>query len=467
MSHNTHYTPLFLLATLSLPATAIEAQTIRNGRGSQQANSSVTLADSLNTTTETYAQKLDSLTSLLHERSRQKAGKMLINPYYFPLFSGTTLLKSQLDGQLGTLTTANSSRVTPKSVASLMPQATPHIGRALMFHYSHFPQTVEYNLTPTITVCTPERETDEEKAALAEKKKVDAAATADAPAKIEQEAKVKDFFAPGDFNITVRKPNFWTFKGYFSLKFMQYYVSDNWYKGGDDYLSMLGEFNLEANYDNKQKLIFTNKLETRLGFQTTSGDEKHKFKTNADLLRLTNKLGLQATKHWYYTVSLQSWTQFYKVFQANTDNVLSDFMSPFEMTASLGMDYKLNKKNGNLSANISPIAVNLKYCDRSNIVGRFGIEEGKHTKTAFGSTATVTANVKFSKAISWSTRFYAFYDYENFKAEWENTLNLSINKYLSTKLFLYPRFDKGVQKKEGQSYFQFNEYLSVGLDLNF
>ena len=33
--------------------------------------------------------------------------------------------------------------------------------------------------------------------------------------------------------LVVHKPNFWHYSGYYSLRFMQNYVSDNWYKGGE------------------------------------------------------------------------------------------------------------------------------------------------------------------------------------------------------------------------------------------
>ncbi|MBR1732434.1 MAG: hypothetical protein IJ729_01640 [Alloprevotella sp.] len=52
--------------------------------------------------------------------------------------------------------------------------------------------------------------------------------------------------------------------------------------------------------------------------------------------------------------------------------------------------------------------------------------------------------------------------------EWENTFDLSINKYLTTLVFLYPRFDDSVKRAdEDGSYFQFKEYLSLGVKLDF
>ena len=286
--------------------------------------------------------------------------------------------------------------------------------------------------------------------------------------KVENDTKpLADDFKNDNWDIVVYRPNFWSFKANFSFQMMQYFVSDNWYKGGESNYSWLASSVMEANYNNKQKVTFDNKLEMRLGFQSSKGDEKHKFRANSDLLRLTNKLGLKATTHWYYTLMLQSWTQFYPGYKKNDAKVYSDFMSPFESILTLGMDYKLNIKNFSLNATISPFAGNFKYVDRKALAPAFGITEGKHSKFDFGSNITVRYNWNLMKNVSWSGRIFYFTDYETTRVEWENTFNLVINKFLSTKLFIYPRFDDGVKKMDGHSYFQFHETLSVGFNYNF
>jgi hypothetical protein len=205
----------------------------------------------------------------------------------------------------------------------------------------------------------------------------------------------------------------------------------------------------------------------KLGFLSSHGDEVHKFRTNADQLRMVNKLGLQATSHWYYTVMLQSWTQFYPGYHKNDSYVYSDFMSPFESVFSIGMDYKLKLKKLNVEATLSPIACDWKYVDRKALASSYGIESGKHSDIGLGSNITVKYTWTMAKNISWSGRIYYYTNYEKVQLEWENTFNLAINKYLSTKLYLYPRFDDSVNRKEGDSYLQFNELLSFGLNMSF
>ena len=164
---------------------------------------------------------------------------------------------------------------------------------------------------------------------------------------------------------------------------------------------------------------------------------------------------------------LQSWTQFYPGYHANDAQVYSDFMSPFESVLSFGMDYKYKQGAFEVSATLSPMAADFKYVDRLALAGRNGIDAGKHSHWNLGSTVTVNTRWELMKGLLWTSRFYAFTSYSRVQAEWENTIALKVNKYLSTKIFLYPRFDDGVKRKPGQSFLQFNEYLSVGLDLGF
>lgn len=273
----------------------------------------------------------------------------------------------------------------------------------------------------------------------------------------------------GDWEVVVRKPNFWDLKSSLSFQFTQNYISDNWYKGGESHVALLASAVLEANYDNQQKLTFDNKLEMKLGFQTSHNDEEHKYKTNSDLIRLTNKLGLKAIKDWNYAMMLQSWTQFYRGYKANDPKIYSDFMSPFESLLSLGMDYKKTTKNKKFTVNItlSPLAMKLIYVNRRSLVTSFNVEEGRHTRWEYGSNITVNYKWDIMKNVSWTGRIYWFTDYSKTQLEWENTFNLSINKYLSARLFLYPRYDDSVTREEGESFFQFNELLSLGLNVNF
>lgn len=270
--------------------------------------------------------------------------------------------------------------------------------------------------------------------------------------------------------LKVRRPNFWKFKGNYSLQFTQTYFSDNWYKGGENNYSMLALATMEANFDNKKKIQWENKLELRLGFQTSKGDEVHNFKTNDDLIRLTSKIGYKATKHWFYTLQVQANTQFYPSYKANSNEVTSDFMSPFNLVVSLGMDYKLELKRFRCSVNLSPIAYNFKSVSRPSLYGNFGLEPEKNTYNNFGPNITINYTWEIMKNIRWDSRVYWFSNLEMTDIEWENTFTFTINKYLNSKLFLYPRIDDSSPKyrnEEKGSYFMFKEWFSLGVNYSF
>ena len=271
--------------------------------------------------------------------------------------------------------------------------------------------------------------------------------------------------------IVVEKPRFWKYKGDGYLQIMQNYVSDNWYKGGESNQAAVGSLTLEANYDNKSKWKWENKLEMKLGFQTSPSDTVHKFKTNEDLLRYTGKVGLQAANRWYYTLQMIAYTQFTRGLKANDTKTYSDFMSPFNLSIGLGMDYKVEAFDKKLTGtiNMSPLAINYRYVARKALAARFGVNTAKHdhSLTDFGSQLTASLSWKFSDNFTWKTRLYGFTSYHRAEFEWENTFTLKVSKYISANLFLFPRFDDSNKKDDDLGFWQFKEYSSLGFSYNF
>ena len=272
-----------------------------------------------------------------------------------------------------------------------------------------------------------------------------------------------------EVQLVVRRPNFWKVKGDYSFQLTQNHFSDNWYQGGDNNYTMLALATMEANFNNKQKIQWDNKLEMRLGFRTSKTDEVHKLKTNDDLLRFTTKIGYKATAHWFYTLQVQAYTQFYPSYKDNSEEVSSDFLSPFNLVVSLGMDYKLDTKNKRLtgSVNLSAIAFNFVYVDRKDLASSYGVIGDHHTGEDFGSQVTVDLTWNITDQIKWKSRFYGYTTYERVQLEWENTVSLSIGKYISTNLFFYPRFDDAASRDEKFGYWQFKEYWSLGFSYDF
>lgn len=281
--------------------------------------------------------------------------------------------------------------------------------------------------------------------------------------------KVDDDDVVSPVQIYVEKPNFWKFSGDYSLQLFQNYVSDNWYKGGESNYSMIAAVTLQANYNNKQRFQWNNKLEMRLGLQNSRGDTLHTVRASEDLIRYTSKLGLQASKHWYYTFQLIASTQFMRGLRSNDTRIYSRFLSPLYVNPSLGMDYKVNWFKGRMTGSIhlAPVAYNLTYVRDKELATRFGIDEGRHAKNDFGSEVTVDLVWQMSKDVRWKTRLYGYTTYHRMQMEWENTFTFVVNKYISSNLFLYPRFDDGVKRDDKYGFFQFKEYVSLGFSYGF
>lgn len=301
-------------------------------------------------------------------------------------------------------------------------------------------------------------------------------ATVDVEMPIQQNVEIVDKVAPlpvestfSPVEVLITKPDFWNYKGDYALQLLQNYVSNNWHKGGESNYSVLSSALLEANYNNKQKVKWDNRLELKFGIQSSKSDSLHSFKTTEDLIRLTSKFGLQATKRWYYSVQFVGYTQFTHSYRSNDPSLYSDILAPLNINLSLGMDYTLDWLDHKLKGNVhlAPLAYNVKYTRLKNLAGRLGIEEGKHARHDFGSELTVDFEWKLMDALTWKTRLYAYATYKRTEFQWENTIKLQFNRYIGAQLFIYPRFDDGVKRDGRHGYWQLKEFASIGFQYSF
>lgn len=403
-------------------------------------------ADSLQTIIDRYRQA-DSL-------ARLSTPVLRANPYYFPLIAQGTLYSQPIRQQMAIDWTPalTSSRATLGQTADQQLVCLSAINQHLASMYVKNPSLF--------------RQTQDQL-------KKEGQIRQDVKTPITNDRKIVDRIELADIrhdvtdnvNIITRRPNFWKFRGDGSLTFTQSYFSDNWFQGGDNNYSALSMVNLEANYDNKQRIQWENKLELQLGFQTTKDDEYHKLKVTSNLTRLTSKFGFKAAKNWYYTAKLQSYTQLYPNYKGNSDEVTADFLSPLYVELSVGMDYKLNLKRFRGSLYLSPFASNARYVDRKALRSRYNDDEDQVTKWTFGPNVTVNFTWDVVKNVQWTSRLYWFSDFHYTNIEWENTYSFQINKFLTCKLFVYPKFldNKINYKNEKGRYFMMREWLSLGV----
>ncbi len=270
-------------------------------------------------------------------------------------------------------------------------------------------------------------------------------------------------------NIVVKKPNFWKFSADTYFQLLQNYVSTNWYKGGESNYSMMSSLTLQANYNNKQKVKWDNKLELKLGMQTSRDDTVHSVKTSEDMIRYTSKLGIQASRRWYYTFQSIATTQFMKHYNSNSHTITADFFAPVTLSMSLGMDYNIEwfKKRLTGTVHMGPLAYNMKYVNREYLAARNGIDEGRKVKNDYGSLVTIDLEWKILNNLKWKTHIYGYTTYERTEFTSENTFTFQFNKYISTNIFVYPRFDDSTKRDDHHGYWQYKEYMSMGFSYSF
>ena len=378
------------------------------------------------------------------------------NPLYFRLFMPLVLYNSAINEAIVPEPIENKvedSELLPvEKVDSVDDALIRHINGALVRMYMEHPELVQITEDELMSVKTPVVIT--EKAAVGIQKEV-------VPT-VEVEAKAE---AP---ELVTSKPNYWKVFGNFQGKYTQSYFSDNWYKGGDNNHSVLGQVTVQANYAKKHTTL-DNKLEMKLGYVTTEemkdGEKVKSLKTNQDQLRITSKYGLRAIENWYYSAQLQGNTQFMPV-RDNKDKLKSKFFAPVYGSLSIGMDYKPKFKNKDLtlSVQLSPLSYDCRYVSEVDLATRYGIEKGKKFKYTIGSRVDANLTWKFLKDFKLTTKANYFTGFEHVEANIENTLDYQLSKYFSIQCFLHWRFDDSVKPDEDLKYSQLKEFLTLNFN---
>ncbi len=265
---------------------------------------------------------------------------------------------------------------------------------------------------------------------------------------------------------------YWVKSGEHSLQISQNYLSPNWYKGGTSNLNINNYHVFRANYE-KDKVRFNNMFEWKLSLYNAPDDSIRNYRIGDDLLRYYGNFGLDAYKKtWSYSTNLEARTQMFTSHIHNKEDLRSAFLAPLYVNAGIGMKYDLDKKSETvrnrrirLSIDISPLSINYKYVGNKNVdQKRFGIPEGQNSILDKGSTITALMIYDITKYISWNSRLKYFTNYGKVEAEFENTLNMSLSRFFSTRMYLNLRYDDGVPKDSDYGFLQINEVISFGLN---
>ena len=257
-----------------------------------------------------------------------------------------------------------------------------------------------------------------------------------------------------------------------SLQFSQAYISPNWYQGGNNNLNMLAQlyYNVKLNPKYHENILFETTAQYKLGMNNAPDDSIHGYNISDDLFQVNSTFGLKAMHNWYYSVNAQFKTQFFNSYAVNSNDLRSAFLSPGELTAGVGMTYNYanKKKTITFDASLAPLSYSLKTCINHDIdPGKYNIKPGHRTLHSFGSSAEVKFFWRLTYNITYSSRLFAFTDYDTAQADWENKVNFEINRFLATQIYVHARYDSSTPKDGDWHKLQLKEIISVGLSYKF
>ncbi len=259
-----------------------------------------------------------------------------------------------------------------------------------------------------------------------------------------------------------------------NLQFSQAFVSPNWYQGGTNSINALANiyYNVKLNPIYHTDLLFENTFQYKLGLMNAPDDELRNYSISEDLFQWNMTAGYKSTKRWYYSMTAQLKTQMLNSFKKGTNDLKAAFLSPVELNVGIGMTYNYTnpKKTLTFDASISPLSWNMKGCtSRRMDVTSLGIKTGHRTVHEIGSSAEGKLSWQISENIALRSRLFMFSDYSYVQSDFENTLMFTINKFLTTQIYVHLRYDSSTDDSDDTDWskFMMKEILSFGFTYKF
>ena len=240
----------------------------------------------------------------------------------------------------------------------------------------------------------------------------------------------------------------------------QNYVTDNWYQGGSSSFAALGIAKGQISYI-RERFTWENFGEWRMGGSTVSADTLHKMKTTDDMFKIYSKANLRIVPKLFTSLSVELDTRLFPTYKSNSMELKSAPFSPLRFTAAFGIDYKPVK---DLSLSFSPVSYKLIHiADKRVSPTDYGLEEGQFTQHNIGSSIRLEYLWKPVREFALETKFYMYTNYHNVELDLEVNADFIINRWLSARLMLHPRYDTSViMEGDKCAKIQFRELLSLG-----
>jgi hypothetical protein len=267
---------------------------------------------------------------------------------------------------------------------------------------------------------------------------------------------------------------YWTSGSSFSLNIQQVGLT-NWAAGGESSIAIGGVLEGFSDYE-REEVVWENKA--RVGYGVIrNGDNSNRFEKTDDAVLLSSKYSQKFSEVILMTAALNFRTQLdegFKIEKADNRRVLiSDFMAPGYLQASLGLTYR---PTPNVNATVAPFTGRFTFVlnDSLSTVGSFGVQAGESIRSEAGISVTGSYKVTLMKNVELNTTYNFFSNYEKFPntvVNIEGGLDLKVNDFIQSRIRTQLIYDDDVKVTRSDGTrgrdIQLKNVITVGFILRF
>ena len=265
----------------------------------------------------------------------------------------------------------------------------------------------------------------------------------------------------------------WTTGGFSTLTFSQVSLN-NWASGGENSATVNGLFSFYANKASGN-ITWQNSFEMAYGILKQGRGAVRK---SEDRMTFSTRFGYQIKEDskWSFTTFGDFRSQFVEGFSAeNPDSVISRFLAPAYLTVGSGLSYE----NKGFTFGYKPATGKITVVTDEEIIGvsgAYGVEANKKSRVEIGSFLRIAWKGDVLKNVNLSSSLELFTNYEsetfgNVDVNWQNTIFMQVNAYLSANFFAHLLYDDDIKTERivnginqaGGAKIQFKNVFGVGL----
>ena len=257
----------------------------------------------------------------------------------------------------------------------------------------------------------------------------------------------------------------------------------NWAAGGTSSVSGSTFLSLIADYK-KDRQFWKNSLD--LGYGLIQEEGRDAQKTEDKIVFISN-YGRQLAKEkgkWFASALVDFRTQFYRGYEIDEEDesrkLISNFVAPAYLTTSLGLDWSptdyLTVKFGLLTSKMTFV-----NDDSLSAQGAYGVDPNEKFRFEGGGMLGVNFNKEVLENVQYISNLVLFSNYaehpDRIDVNWENTLNMKVNSFLTVNIFNQIIYDYDVKFDvvddvtgeliDQEEKIQFKNILGLGLSYKF